>query len=493
MKHLLALCCGALVPLSLAPFDFWPLGLVAVGGWFWLLESSDRGGLLLGWLFGLGKYAAGASWIYVSINVYGNAAPPLAVFLVALFAGGLALFPMVNAWAYRRLRVAGVPLGNAWLFACLFVAFEWLLTWFLTGFPWLYPAYAHVDTVLSGFAPAGGVLLVSLALAGSACSVAAAHQCARRLPALVAALAPWAVGAALGAVSWVEPGAARSVALVQGNVDQAVKWLPENRRPIIDGYRALSEDHWGVDVMVWPEAAITVMAHDAGEVLGELARHGEQSGTGLVLGLPAVERLRDDRIVLRNTAIAIGDGSGRYVKRRLVPFGEYVPLEGWLRGLIAFFDLPMSRAAPGDWRQPLLRVGQERAALAICYEIVYPNLVRAQAIQADLLVTISNDTWFGASIGPLQHMQMARMRALENGRWLLRGTNNGVTAIVDHQGGLVARLPQFEAGVLRGEYRLVSGRTPYGRFGDWPVLGLVAVGVAAGLRRRLASAPGVHG
>ena len=128
-----------------------------------------------------------------------------------------------------------------------------------------------------------------------------------RLPVLAAALGPWAVGAVLSAVSWVEPGAVRSVALVQGNVDQAVKWLPENQRPIIDRYRALSEDHWGVDVMVWPEAAITVMAHDAGDVLGDLEREGERSGTGLVLGLPAVERLADDRIVLRNTAIAIGD------------------------------------------------------------------------------------------------------------------------------------------------------------------------------------------
>ncbi len=153
----------------------------------------------------------------------------------------------------------------------------------------------------------------------------------------------------------------------------------------------------------------------------------------------------------------------------------------------------MSRAAPGDWRQPLLKVGDERAALAICYEIVYPDLVRAQAIDADLLVTISNDTWFGASIGPLQHMQMARMRALENGRWLLRGTNNGVTAIVDHRGGLVDRLPQFEAGVLRGEYRLVSGRTPYNRLGDWPVMLLIAVAVAGALWRRLASAPAAPG
>jgi apolipoprotein N-acyltransferase len=181
-----------------------------------------------------------------------------------------------------------------------------------------------------------------------------------------------------------------------------------------------------------------------------------------------------------------------YTKRRLVPFGEYVPLEGLLRGLIGFFDLPMSHTEPGAPVQPLLRVGEAKIAMAICYEVVYPDLVREQARDANLLATVSNDTWFGASIGPLQHLQMARMRALELGRFMLRATNNGVTAVIDARGRVVAQLPQFAPGVLRGQVWLMAGDTPYARFGDVPVLALLAGLLAAGWRGRRRSEQGAQ-
>jgi apolipoprotein N-acyltransferase len=513
MTHLLALLCGALLPLSLAPFHLWPLGLVALLGWFALLRRSAAderagaaSGAALGWWFGVGKYGVGASWVYVSIHVYGNASPPLAAFLVVLFVAGLALFPLVNGWLFRRL-CSGRPLVDAGLFAALFSGFEWLLTWFLTGFPWLYAGYAHLDTPLAGWAPLGGVLLMGFAVAltaamlwvaleflltrrrvrASGTTAAAAPTGRQAGAALTLAVVPWLLGWPLGAVDWVSQGERRQVALVQGDVDQSIKWLPESRLPILRTYQTLSAPHWGVDLMIWPEAALTFMAHQAADVLERLAARAEAAGTTLVLGLPAVERLPGTgETVFRNTAVALGAGEGRYVKRRLVPFGEYVPLESLLRGAIDFFDLPMSHAAPGPWRQPLLDLGDHRGIMAICYEVVYPDLVRAQAATADVLLTISNDTWFGASIGPLQHLQMAQMRALENGRWLLRGTNNGVTAIIDHQGRIRSRLPQFEAGALRGEYRLMSGTTPFTRLGHLPLLGLIVVlaGWAVWLRRR---------
>ncbi|MEZ5559443.1 MAG: apolipoprotein N-acyltransferase [Pseudomonadales bacterium] len=471
MKYILSLLCGALLPLSLAPFDLWPLGILSVSAWFLLSFRDPRHAPLLAYLFAFGKYAVGASWVYVSIHVYGNASVPLAVFLVGLFVAGLALFGLAFGWAFRLLA-RGALLSDALLFAVLVVALEWLLTWFLTGFPWLYLGYAHLETPLAGFAPVGGILLVGLAAALSATQLAvllrgSGHQ---RLVAVVVLLALWGSGWLLTRPAWVTPVSQRSVALVQGNIDQGLKWRPENRASIVRTYTDLSEPYWGVDLMIWPEAAITLMAHEAGPVLEQLSARAAAAGTALVLGLPALERLPGGEIVFRNTAVAIGDGSGRYVKRRLVPFGEYVPLEDQLRGLIEFFDLPMSHAEPGAWRQPLLQIDGARAAMAICYEVVYPELVREQAQRADVLLTISNDTWFGSSIGPLQHEQMARMRALENGRWMLRGTNNGVTSIIDSRGAVRAALPQFEAGVLRGEFALMSGTTPFTRYGQLPLL-----------------------
>jgi apolipoprotein N-acyltransferase len=490
MIYLLALAAGALLPFSLAPFDIWPLGLLALAGWFWLLRSGRIGGALSGWLFGLGKYGVGASWVYVSIHVYGNASPPLAALLVLLFVAGLALFMLVNGWAFERLKT-GTRFGDAFLFAALFSGFEWLLTWFLTGFPWLFAGYAHMETVLAGWAPVGGVLLmgfwVALAAALLVVAIEALRERQRPAAGVAAAIAllPWLLGWALGTVTWVEDGPRRDVALVQGNVQQSVKWEPEMQWPILRTYQDLSEPHWGVDLMIWPEAAITFIAHEATEVLEDLGGRARSAGTALVLGLPTVERIPGGDILFRNSASVLGVGSGRYDKRRLVPFGEYVPLESILRGAIQFFDMPMSRASPGAWTQPLLDLGGYQGIMAICYEVVYPDLVRAQAQEADVLITISNDTWFGASIGPLQHLQMARMRALENGRWMLRGTNNGVTAIIDHTGAVRGALPQFEAGTLRGEYRLMQGTTPFTRLGHAPTLLILAVILAYAAWRRL--------
>lgn len=496
VSYLLALACGALLPLSLAPFGYWPLGFVALAGWFVVLRRPGVNGALAGWLFGVGKYAVGASWVYVSIHVYGNAAPPLAVFLVVVFVAGLALFTLANGWLFQRLTT-GRLWPDAMLFAVLFTGFEWLLTWALTGFPWLFVGYAHLSTALAGLAPVGGVLLVGFAVAlGAAMAVLLADFARRRQwpgAALAAAVAltPWALGWLLGGMAWVQPGETRQVALVQGNVDQSIKWLPENRMPILRNYQALSEPHWGVDVMIWPEAALTFVSQRATRILESLDSRAALERTALVLGLPSVERTPDGTVSFRNTARVLGNGHGSYVKRRLVPFGEYVPLEALLRGAIDLFDLPMSRSEPGPWRQGLLDLGGQRAVMAICYEVVYPDLVRADAAEADVLLTISNDSWFGSSIGPLQHLEMAQMRALENGRFVLRGTNNGVTAIIDQTGTVQARLPQFEAGTLRGEYTAMAGTTPFTRYGHGPLLVVLAgLLVAAGwLRWRTGARP----
>ncbi len=544
---LAALACGALLPLALAPFNWWPLGLVSIGGWFWLLNRRAASAWALGFAYGFGKFGVGVSWVYVSIHDYGNASPPLAALLVLMFVAGLSLFSLAQARLYAWLRIerhsdagsgpsalgeravhpwdaqreaqrrcppseGGTPLSrearstgkafrasempmrttgsggsapvangsrfpngaaalsNAWLFAAVWVAFEWVLTWFLTGFPWLYPGYGHLRTPLANLLPVGGVSLASLGIVVTAsCLVSALfdrQSAAIRAMSGAVAATPWLIGLALSGTQWVEPRATRSAALVQGNVDQAVKWDRDNRMPVINRYRELTEPHWGRDLILWPEAAITLLEHEAAPWLQRWDERGQASGTSLVLGIPSTERTADGDHRFQNAAMAIGRGDGRYVKRRLVPFGDYVPLENALRGLIEFFDLPMSRAAPGPWRQPPLALGEDRAAMAICYEIAYANLTRNAANQADLILAITNDTWFGRSIGPLQHLQIAQARALENGRWLLRAANNGITAVIDHRGQVRARLPQFERGVLLGDFRIMAGRTPYGRFGD---------------------------
>ena len=499
----LAVCAGALLPLALAPFDLQPLALASAGALFALLRHADRGrrAFLLGWLFGVGKYGVGASWIYVSIEVYGRAPAPFAAAVVAAFVAGLALLNGIGGWAFHRLRDGGaIGLGRSggrWLdvlrFAWIWVALEWTLTWLLTGFPWLFAGYAFLDTPLAGYAPIGGVHAVSLAAVLTATllvCVALPQRLAGRMRALAAVTAICAAGWMLGNIDWTVRGEKRSVALVQGNLPQGTKWTPAGWRMALERYEALSAPVWRHAIVVWPEAAIPAphrrnAAHIA-------AMRGDSAGD-LVLGATLAEEDATTGAVTYYNA-AHSTGGGWYRKRHLVPFGEYMPWQPLLKDALALFDLPMPNIAPGASRQPPLRAADLDVAMAICYEVAYPRTVAALAKHSDLLATVSNDTWFGASIGPPQHLQIARMRALENGRFLLRATNNGITAIVDERGSVVARLPQFTAGVLTGEIYATAGATPFARAAVSPTALFLAMGLAAvvalrWLRRRPAGPP----
>lgn len=478
----IALAGGAILPLALAPFDLWPLMLLSAAALFGVLRHvpSARSAFWHGLLFGVGKYGVGASWIYVSIHVYGAAAPPLAAGLVALFVAGLALFPALMAWAHRRLRCEG-----AWAsvqFAVLWVAAEWVLTWFLSGFPWLFAGDAFLETPLAGWAPVGGVLLVSLIAVGSA-TLTYAAVAERRWWLLLAPAALWAAGAALGTVGWTERTEARTVALVQGDLPQETKWTAAGLAAALARYEQLTAAAWDQDIVVWPEAALPALQrHVAGSIdaMREKTRAPQADLIhGALVAEPATVAPGEVPEARKTYNAALSTAGGEYRKQRLVPFGEYVPLESILRGLIAFFDLPTSHISPGPAKQPALPAAGLDVAIAICYEIAYPAMVAAQARDAALLATISNDTWFGASIGPAQHLQIARMRALENGRYLLRATNNGITAIVDDRGRVVDALPQFRPGVLLGTVYATSGTTPYSRFGNALMLGLLGLAAVA--------------
>ena len=441
--------------------------------------ATGRRAFFWAWLFGVGKYAAGASWIYVSIHVHGQAPIPLALMLVAVFVGGMAVFPGVYGWCWFHSRVGRPPI-DVMSFVSIWVLGEWVLTWFLTGFPWLFTGYALLDTPLASLAPLGGVLLVSFAGLLSGLFV---FEAWKRPPLLLAAAVPWLITWLITDQNWVSPTKQLSVALVQGNIAQETKWQPESAQPILDRYASLSESAWENDLVIWPEAAITVPYKGALTYLKGMA---DRTKGALILGVPVLESASDNGYGQGNAAVVVGDGEGRYIKRKLVPFGEFVPFESVLRGVITFFNLPMSTTRPGAKQQALPTAIGLNVAIAICYEVAYPGMVATDAAAANLIVNISNDTWFGRSIGPMQHMQIARMRALENGRYLLRATNNGITAIVAPNGKVVSQLPQFQQGVLVGQVAAMEGLTPYSRWFDMPIILLSAffLAVAVVVRRR---------
>jgi apolipoprotein N-acyltransferase len=485
MSMLLA---GALLPLSLAPFDWWwfaPLPLLA---YLWLSHrASVQRRYWRSFLFGLGYFGTGASWVYVSIHDYGNAPAPLAALLTLLFVAGLALAFAIPLWLWNRFlqdKPSGVLLG----FPAAWVLDEWYRSWLLTGFPWLYIGYSQTGTPLGSWAPVTGIYGISLWIALIAATVFFVLSTRKYywLPAL-ALLSAVGSGIWLDKKEWTHAvdGKQQSVVLLQGNVPQQMKWKPEQREAIRALYRDMSAPLWQTDrLVVWPEAAIPELYTPSHPFFIAMAQQASSSGSALITGVPSLHYEDSGERIFYNSLLGLGTANGFYHKQRLVPFGEYVPLQQWLKGLLDFFKMPISDFRTGPANQTNLDSGVMTVASSICYEVTYPELVARQARDADILLTVSNDTWFGSSIGPHQHLQMAQMRARENAREMLRATSNGISAFIDHKGRVTSRSPQFERFVLKGTAQAYQGHTPYQQLGNYPVLILCAALVILTARQK---------
>ncbi|WP_246068422.1 apolipoprotein N-acyltransferase [Microbulbifer harenosus] len=497
---LAALIAGGLLTLSFAPFDYWWCSPLSLGLFAWLLAPGRNAAVLSGrrcfglaLCYGLGLFGSGGSWVYVSITDFGNSSPLLGVILTGGFVGIMAVLFALPFAVLARFRAH--PASFALAFAALWFVSEWFRTWIFTGFPWLFAGYGHIHTWLAGWAPILSVYGIGLLLAFS---TAVCALCARRafdswksssaLSLVLAAVLLWPAGLLLGNIEWTRADA-RSVrvGLVQANIPQEKKWLPEFRGETIKRYQSATEElhRQGVDLVIWPEAALPLLYHHSPNLMQALQDNTESIGIDLITGI-LYDTEQDYRRVVHNSAAVFGREQQLYHKRHLVPFGEYVPLEDWIRGTIEFFNLPTSFIRPGPEGQPPLEAGSLSWAPLICYEIVYPQLVAKSSGEAQVLLTLSNDAWFGRSIGPLQHMQMAQMRALETGRYLVRSTNTGVTAIVAPNGHIIEQLPQFEQATLIGKVESRSGFTPFMVIGVWALVALAALMLAAAalLQRR---------
>ncbi len=473
---------GALQTLTFSPFHFWYLGPVSIVLIVLVTLSLPAKNLFrAGWFTGLGLFASGASWVYISISEYGNSSVPVAILLTIIFVAGLALFHGLAFWFWGKLAPEK-PLRRLILFPAIWILGDWLRGWLLTGFPWLYLGTAHTDGPLAGLAPVVGVHGVTLWIIVTGVAPIGIFWLSRhkRYPAAALAavitLAPWFAAPALNRVDWThistEP---TSFAAMQGNIPQLIKWDPQFLKDQIVAYLGMTEDYWDTDLILWPETAIPLPQDQAGKIIGFIDEQLGEHST-LITGIPwHTFSSQTEDFTYHNSIMAIGNGEGVYHKQKLVPFGEYVPMQGLLRGLIGFFDLPMSSFSPGPaYQGPLIANGMKIMPF-ICYEVAYPDFVAANSRGADILLTISNDGWFGDSIGPLQHLQIARMRALETGRYMLRGTNNGVTAIIDNKGQITETIPHFQRATLSGEVFTATGNTPYMQTGSWPVLTLMLI------------------
>jgi len=486
LGHFFALVCGALIPFSFEPYNLWPLQIVAISLFYFSIKDlASRQAMWRGWWFGLGIFASGVSWVYVSIHDFSNTPAPLAALMTLIFVMGLAWFFAFMAlfyqkfFAYKKLNYIS--------FAAIWVLFEWSRSWFLSGFPWLFLGDAHVYSSLKGFAPVFGVYSIGFIIAMISAYIVDAYikntasedsnhsfkNIIKNVGPML--LAPWIIGAFLSLFEWTEKQAEVQVVAIQGNIPQERKWLPEEIYPTLEKYRSASEKNWDADVILWPETAITVLHHQAKEYMKYLDEEGKKTNTALITGIP-YQQGKDEAKPGRyhNSIVGLGDASGLYHKNKLVPFGEYMPFPDSWRPLLSFFNIPMSQFATGKTHQDLIIVNsgnvQYSIAPFVCYDVVYPDYVAEQSKDSGIIITISNDAWFGLSNGPLQHLGIVKMRAVENGRHVLRSTNTGVTALIDNRGNVVDQLPQMEFGILRAQAEIRTGNTPFNILGSWPIL-----------------------
>lgn len=474
--------------------------LVALSGWRGrrgALPGVGPGrGFLLAALTGIVHYAGALYWVAAVVQTYGGLTWPLAV----LATGALVLYMTIYtaaAGAVIGLFIRRLGLPGLWLSPVVWVSFEYARGHVLGGFPWI-PLGAAVATLLpvAQIASLIGVYGLSYVLAMCSTMVAVA-MVARRRAAVSAAIAAvvllasisWWGGSRIRDAALLEGTTPFTVGLVQGNVPQADKWNPALGGEILGRYLSMTREAVaaGAGLVIWPESS-TPFFFDEDPFNAQAVRNTvRESGTPLLFGTDEMDEGPPRRFY--NSAFMLApDGATAAVYRKihLVPFGEYVPLRRLL-----FFVAPLvesvSDFAPGT-QVTMLPVAGHMASTAICYEVVYPHLIRRAVLEgSELLTTVTNDAWYGGSSAPYQHYEMARLRAIEQGRYLARAANTGISAIVDPYGRETARADLFETTVVTGEVRFIQARTVYATIGDVvPQMAVLVtlLGLAAALWRR---------
>lgn len=503
--YIIAILSGALGVLAFSPFDYWGFAYVSVIGLLLVIKISEQKTALIGaFLWGLSFFTFGVHWLHVSIHQFGGAPLAISYLLVVLLSAYLALYPVLFAYLIHRFQVRSVA-----LFPVIWTGTEFLRGWVFTGFPWLQFGYSQIDSPFSHLAQLFGVTGVTFfvmwvsAVIVNIILALFAHPRQFHVAAVEAMLL--VIVAVLSAytsqTTYVKKreDSRLNVTLAQGNIEQNLKWAPEYLYSTLAIYQKLIAQHLGkTDVIILPESALPVLENHIQPFFASLQSAAQQAGTEVMIGTI----FQDEQAgKLFNSIMTLGNPSQpysldtphRYNKHHLVPFGEYVPLESLLRPLGTVFNLPMSAFQSGESQQAPLLVKNKHFSAAICYEIILGEQLRQSLRQnTDFILTISNDAWFGDSIGPWQHLQMARMRALELGKPVIRATNTGVSAFIDEQGQVVAQAPQFVETTLTHEVIATVGKTPYSVLGNLPIYALSCLlllirGIGRLLRHRILS------
>ena len=449
-----------MLALAFAPFYLWPLAILVPTGLLWLNRDifAARALFLNGWYFGVGYFGCGLYWIYNSLHDFGMAPPPVAVAITGLLVVYLAIAPGLILVCWRRAeQLFGAR--AIWLLPLIWFGLEWLKGWVITGMPWLSLGYAHTASPLAGFAPLIGVYGIGALCVLMSVAIYLAIERRQYAPLLLLPVLP-AAGFGLQQIDWTESVAQPvTVTMVQGNIPQQLKWRRDQRENIFNTYLRETLRHPDSDLVIWPETALPSHSRNiATTLLPRLQQTALQQGNTILSGLLYAE---DGQPRLYNSVMQFGRERGLYHKRHLVVFGEYYPMRWLLDSLRAYINIPYSDLEHGPAEQEPMRMDGLRLGVSICFEDVFSRNILLDLPESNLLVNVSNDAWFGDSTAPHQHLQIAQMRALETERVMLRATNTGISAFIDHKGAILSQTEQFSTESITRVVQGRAGATPF--------------------------------
>jgi len=476
-RNILLLFAGVIHVFAFSPFNLWWMSIVSLSLLFSLHQQNTLGAFKSGYLYGLGMFGVGTSWIFNSLYDFGEAPFIAAAVITFMSTLVLSLFPALVLKAHAKLNS---PTSNIWInvliFAALWALFEWLRSWILTGFPWLLVGHSLVDSPLAGIIPIFGVFAGSALVAFLAASVIALiyadnQQLVKSLTGLnVLIIACYFVGT----IEWTSKLGERAlrVSAVQANIPFAMKWDKSQRHEVYQAYADLTSQHWDSDIVVWPETAIPTFYRVANKDFipsfeQQLKQHDTELLSGVFTYEPGSERVF-------NSLVTLGGELQIYNKQHLVPFGEYLPMRWIFEVFRSVVTIPMSDLSAGKGSSVLHMRGIP-VGVSICYEAAFGEQIKRALPEAQLLMNVTNDAWFGDSLAPHQHLQIARTRALETGRYMVRAANTGVSAVIDAKGRVLAQSGQFIDEVVTGEVWPMRGSTPFIIWGNWAIISILSM------------------
>ena len=511
--YLLVLVAGGLSVFAFAPFKLYPLAWLTPAVLFYALSKANtkKEYFKLGFVFGIGFYGAGASWPFYSMYFFAHLPLPVALFGTSLFVLMLALLTTgLFGWLASLFRHRPLFARLLLFYPAAWVMFEWFREWFLTGFPWLYLGNSQIDGIFAAYAPITGVLgvsYVSVLIAGALLSffignsvqrvvhippdpdsrlVNTNMQVEERLSSSIRILSALIIilltvaAIALENVNWTtQTGKAIKVSVLQSNISQEEKLDPNSLIPSLALYRSMTKASRGSDLIVWAETSL----------FDSFNRHMKS----LILPLQGSIRKRKQSILIggfhinennqvENSVLALSsDAREIYSKRHLVPFGEYIPMLEYVRLLEKWIALPPFSNIESGVNSGTLEVAGQIAQMTICYEDAFGSEMIKSMPQATMLINVSHDGWFSHSLEPEQHMQIARMRSLEMGRYMVRSTTTGPSGIIDEKGNLIATAPIYTRKVITHKVQPFTGLTPYARWGNYLIVGIISFVLLLGL------------